>query len=389
MRHTWMLVVLVSLLGAAGCGADDVKVSTSAQLRAALGDATAGTRILLAPGEYEGGMWVRDIDGDPDRPIVIAGADPDDPPHIVGGANSFHLANVSYIELRDLTVSGCTSNGINIDDGGSFETPAHHITIANVSVDDVGPSGNRDGIKISGVDEFRIENCTITRWGDGGSAIDMVGCHKGVIEGCFFQGRDGTGGTGVQCKGGTTEIVVRKNLFEAAGGRAINIGGSTGLQFFRPKVDGYEAKDITVEGNVFVGGMAPLAFVGVDGALVRQNTIYIPDKWALRILQETREPGFVPSRNGVMEDNIIVFRSDQWSEGGCNIGSGTAPETFRFEGNVWYCVDRSERSRPALPSDEVDGVYGEDPMMVDPENGEYELQEGSPAEGKGHTAVGE
>jgi hypothetical protein len=43
---------------------------------------------------------------------------------------------------------------------------------------------------------------------------------------------------------------------------AINIGGSTGLQYFRPPLanlpaDGrYEAKDILVEGNTFLGAGA-------------------------------------------------------------------------------------------------------------------------------------
>src|SRR6185436_17236812 len=123
----------------------------------------------------------------------------------------------------------------------------------------------------------------------------------------------------------------------------------TGLQFFRPKPQGYEARAIRVEGNTFIGSDAPVAFVGVDGAVVRFNTIYRPHKWALRILQETHAPGFVPSRGGVFEDNVVVFRLEGWIEGGVNIGPGTAPATFRFARNAWYCEDRPERSRPSLP----------------------------------------
>jgi len=52
-----------------------------------------------------------------------------------------------------------------------------------------------------------------------------------------------------------------------------------------------------VEGNTFIGGGAPWR-LWADGAVVRFNTIYHPQRWALRILQETRAPGFVPSRNG-------------------------------------------------------------------------------------------
>lgn len=215
----------------------------------------------------------------------------------------------------------------------------------------------------------------------------MVGCHRGRIEGCTFRARKPDSSEGVQCKGGTRDIVIRANLFDSGGARGVNIGGSTGLQFFRPKVEGFEAKGITVEGNVFVGGQAPFAFVGVDGAVVRFNTVYLPGKWALRILQETVAPEFVPCRNGVFADNIIVFRSDQWAEGGCNIGPNTAPETFHFERDLWYCQDQPERSRPTLPTDEGDGVYGADPLFVDAARGDFHLQPNSPAAGHGHTAL--
>src|SRR5262249_8299152 len=155
----------------------------------------------------------------------------------------------------------------------------------------IGPKGNRDGIKLSGLEDFTVQDCVLERWGDGGSGVDMVGCHRGRIADCTF--RQG-GADAVQAKGGTAGIRVEHCRFEDYGERGINIGGSTGLEFFRPPLktfptDGrYEARDIRVEENLFVGGMAPVAFVGVDGAVVRRNTIYRPQRWALRILQETR-----------------------------------------------------------------------------------------------------
>jgi hypothetical protein len=364
-----------------------VRVSDTAALRAAISGAEPGTRIILAPGQYEGGMYFGDVRGTPDAPVTIAAADPADPPEIVGGGAAFHFADAAHLALQDLTLREATGNGLNIDDGGTYDTPAEGIVLRRLRVTDVGPQGNCDGIKLSGVSDFLVEDCVIERWGDGGSAIDMVGCHRGVIEGCTFRGRDGIGGTGPQMKGGSSDIVVRGSRFEDAGGRAVNIGGSTGLEFFRPSPQGYEAKDITVEGNVIVGSLASVAFVGVDGAVVRHNTIYLPAKWALRILQETRAPEFVPCRNGVFADNIVVFRSDGWSEGGCNIGPDTDPRSFRFERNVWYCLDEPGTGRPSLPSTEVEGVAGEDPLFVDAEAGDFSLQADSPARGKGHTGL--
>ncbi len=122
-----------------------------------------------------------------------------------------------------------------------------------------------------------------------------------------------------------------------------------------------EARDIRVEGNTFVGAMTPVAFVGVDGAVVRFNTIERPARWALRILQENKAPAFVACRNGEFTDNVILFDGTRSPEGNINIGAGTAPETFTFARNWWYCIDRPDRSRPKLPVPETDGVYGEPP----------------------------
>ncbi len=363
----------------------EVTVSDRDALIAAMRSATPGTTIFVAPGTYDGGMYIEGLRGAEGSPIIIAAADPEDPPTISGGTEAMHFSDPAWLELRDLTLTGATGNGLNIDDGGSYDTPAHHVTLRGLQVREVGPEGNRDGIKLSGLDDFLIAGCTVENWGDGGSAIDMVGCHRGTVQGCRFR-HDALASTGVQCKGGTAGITVRRNIFDEAAARGVNIGGSTGLQYFRPPPQGYEARDILVEGNLFIGGQAPVAFVGCDGSTVRFNTIYLPGKWALRILQETREPGFVPCRNGVFTDNIVVFRSAQWSEGGVNIGPATAPETFSFARNLWYCVDRPELG-PTLPTLEEDGLVGVNPMFVAPDEGDFSLQEGSPAEGRGHTAL--
>ena len=131
--------------------------------------------------------------------------------------------------------------------------------------------------------------------------------------------------------------------------------------------------------------MTPVAFVGVDGATVRHNTIYRPRRWGLRILQETRQPGFVPCRNGRFTDNLIAFRSDEMAVP-VNVGPGTAPETFTLARNAWYCLDAPERSRPRLPIAEADGVYGVDPRFRDAEGGDLRLRPDGPASRAGARA---
>ena len=357
-----------------------VRVQTSDELRKAVSEARPGTTILLAPGRYRGGLVFNDLKGAKGKPIVIAAEDSEDLPVIEGGNSCLHLTDPQYVELRQLVFTGARINGLNIDDGGTYATPAQHVVLSGLVVRDNGSRGNHDGIKLSGLDDFRIENCTVERWGKNGSGIDLVGCHRGVIDGSTFRDGDKVFGNAVQTKGGSSNITISRCRFENAGGRAINLGGSTGLAYFRPKAQGYEAKDITVEDCTFIGSMAPIAFVGVDGATVRHNTIYRPTRWVMRILQENQQPSFVPSRNGQFTSNIVVFRSDELNTA-ANIGAGTAPQTFQFENNFWYCIDRPEKSQRSihLPVAELDGRYGVAPDFVAADMGDLRVRKSSPA----------
>lgn len=357
-------LLLLFLLGARAA-APEIRAANSAELRAAAARAGPGTTILLAPGDYEGGVYLSGLRGAPGKPVVIAAADPARPPRFLGGGEGMHLSGIEHVELRSLRFEGARANGVNIDDGGKGGPPSRRFLLRDVEIRDVGARGNEDGIKLSGAELFRIEGCTVERWGGNGSAVDMVGCREGVVESCrFVHDGGGGGGSGVQMKGGTSEVTVRRCRFENAGSRALNVGGSTALAYFRPplgKPPHAEARAIVVEGNTIVGSDAAVAFVGVDGAIVRFNTILHPKRWAIRILQETTEPGFVPCRDGQFLRNRVVFRSEEWREGGVNVGGQTDPKSFRFAGNWWFCSDAPARSRPRLPSEEEDGVHGKDP----------------------------
>ena len=355
--------------------AGTVLVRSVAELQAAVKAAQPGARIEIAPGDYAGGLLFTDLRGGAEKPIVFAGADPAKPPRFTGGANGLHLVNPFHVELHDLHFTGATGNGVSIDDGARYNATPRGIVLRRLRIGDVGPRGNHDAIKLSGLTGFRVEDCTLENWGAGsGSGIDMVGCHQGIVRGNTLRHSadpQATGGSGIQAKGGSRGIAIRGNRFEHAGQRAVNLGGSTGLPYFRPPLEQWpgaercEAAALLVEGNTFTGSLAPVGFTGIDGATVRFNTIVDPARWALRILQETKEPGFVPSRRGKFTDNIIVFRSDAWAGGGVNIGGGTAPETFEFARNVWFCRDHPDRSKPTLPAPEQDGLYGTDPQLRD------------------------
>ncbi len=346
------------LFAATVAAARVVEVRDDASLAAALADARAGDEIRLAPGIYQGGIHVT-LAGEKDRPIIVASDDPKNRA-IIQGRSGLHVAGAKNIVLKDLIVKGSTGNGINIDDAGKMDHSAVGIRVENCDVMDTGPKGNLDGIKLSGLKDFEIVGCRVEGWG--GSAVDMVGCLDGVIRDSQFIGKDGFDqSSGIQMKGGTRNLTVKQNRFTNAGARALNVGGSTGLPFFRPLDAGYEAKDIVVEHNILRGSETPVAFVGVDGAIFRQNTIIKPDKWVMRILQESRDERFVKCRNVAFTGNLIVYSQTQVRTF-ANIGDDTRPETFTFSKNWWFCAD-GKTVKPALPVAETDSIYGQDPKL--------------------------
>jgi hypothetical protein len=343
-----------SLAFASPATAAEVIVRDATGLSAALKDVKPGTILKIAPGEYPGGHRVSGIEN-----LTVEALDPENPPLFSGGNTGFQFSRCPGLTLRNLRISGQSLNGLNLDDGGLRDQPVTGITLEKIEVSDIGPTGNHDGIKCSGLTGLTIRDCTISGWG--GQGIDFVGCHESLITGCRLVGRDGFSATaGIQLKGGTSGVTVEKCHFIQAGDRPINVGGSTGLEYFRPANAKHEAAGIIVRGNVFEGSQCATAFTGVDGAEFTDNTILFPEKWIFRILQETTEPGFPPCRNVVVAGSRIVFRRDQVKTE-LNIGSGTAPETFRFEKNRWFAEDRPAASQPKLPTEEIGGEYGIDP----------------------------
>src|SRR5687767_6554592 len=109
----WMAVVS-PLLTHAG----EVKVNNAAELRAAVADAKPGTRLMLAGGSYGAGFHFANLRGEEGRPIVIAAADPGQPPVFHEGNAGLHLSNPAYVELHHLVFTNLARNGLNIDDGG-------------------------------------------------------------------------------------------------------------------------------------------------------------------------------------------------------------------------------------------------------------------------------
>lgn len=369
-------------------GDDAADGSAGAPLRTlqrAVERATPGTRILLAAGTYVGSTYLSGVRG-----IAIVGEG-----EVIldagGAAEALHVSDPRELVLENITVQNARANGINIDDGGSYETPAEHVVIRRVTVRNVGEGGNHDCIKLSGVDRFFVLDSDISACNEG-DAIDMVGCHHGVIAGNTIHNTfDG----GIQAKGGSADIVIHGNRFIDVPGRSINAGGSTGLEYFRPIDAPYEAARLRVVANVFVrsgsDSGAPIAYVGCDACVFANNTVIDPRTWVARILQETTGERFVPSRDGLFVNNLVVVNVDQLRTF-VNIGPDTAPETFTFANNLWWALDRDAswsgpQINAVIPPD-TEAIIQQDPELVDLEGGDYHITASSPAAGGGRTIAG-
>jgi len=354
-------------------------------LDAAFADVGPGTAVRIRAGTYPGGAFASGLAGTAEAPIWIGGEPGGARPVISGGSVAFQLSGASYVVVHDLEISGQADNGLNIDDGEDYGS-THHLLFQGLSIHDIGSGGNQDCLKLSGIDDYFVLDNEF-RGCSGGSAIDHVGCHRGIVARNLFAE---LGGNGVQSKGGSQDIEITQNRFVNAGERAVNMGGSTGFEFFRPglSVSGVnvEARDIRVIANVFSGGISPIAFVGCVDCLAAANTIVNPEHWVVRILQETTstaEYAFLPASDGRFIDNIIYYSRADLSTT-VNIGPDTAPETFEFSNNLWYAVDSPGESEPTdLPVSEADGVYGEDPAFADAAGGDFHIDAQSPAAGAG------
>ena len=346
---------IITFLLAIQLSAREYKAANDTQLRALVGKLKAGDTVILSGVNYRAGITFSNISGTADKPVIIKGTDKT---VFAKGRSGIHLVNCRHFILENITVKDIAINGINIDDGGSQKNPPVGIILKNVKVFNVGPKGNFDGIKMSGLKNFTLINCTVSGWG--GSAVDMVGCHDGIVRECRFIGKDGfSQSTGIQMKGGSSGVKIIKCFFDNAGQRAINAGGSTGLEWFRPKGADYEAKDLDIAGNIFKGSMASIAWATSKNCSVHHNTFIKQDKWILRILQETKDPHFIKCQTGRFENNVVVF--DRKVRTFVNVGAGTKPETFIFKNNLWF--DSEGKRKPSLPTKESGGTYNQDPQL--------------------------
>lgn len=350
------LILLILLLPAILL-AEQLRVCTDCEystLSSAANDALPGDTIIII-GTLTKGDQVARLQGTPSNWIYIIG---ENNVTYRGGNTAIQFSDCEYLYISNITIEGQQSNGVNIDDAGTYDSPTHHIKIDNCTFRDMAGTDNNDLLKLSGFEDFEITNCTFLNGSPGGSGIDMVGCHNGLIANNYFENM---GSNCIQAKGGTRSIQITRNIFINGGYRAINIGGSTGLTYFRPQDSKTESQDMSVYSNIFVGGECAVGYVGTVNSHVYNNTIIGSRKWVFRILQETVDPErFLSCGDNSFYNNAVML--DDSLSLTVNIGDNTRPESFEFSNNLWYQIN-NKSWKHNLPVEEQNSILGTNPEL--------------------------
>jgi len=348
-----------------------------ATLGAAASVTKPGDTIQIHGGTYSGGDLISNLQGTTSAWITIRAAKGETVLYD-GNTQAFQLSEAAFIRIQGLEFQNQTANGVNIDDGGTLTIPTHDIVIENCVWLNIGGTGNNDLLKLSGVDNFTVQNCKFNN-GAGGAFVDMVGCHNGILQDNICQ-TVGPQGQSFQTKGGCKNITIQRNRFIDGGDRAVHIGGNTGTQYFRPQGANYEAMNIYVYSNTFVGANASIVFASAVYCEAVNNTIIRPVKYAVRILQDNNMTQ--PCANNTFRNNIVVFPNT--GSAAVNIGVGTDANSFVFSNNLWFNPDNSLWAGPTLPYTEPGQILNKDPQFSD---ALYHLQSTSPAISKGYAVL--
>ncbi len=162
-----LVLLFVSVIYATGAAARDL-TATPTNLRQQVAALQSGDNLLLQPGKYPGGIWLKGLYGRPDAPITIRGQGPQTVLLGREGTNTVDLSDCQWLVLRDLMFDGQGKEVDAIKAGKETARGCHHITIENNTIINHGADQQIVGISTkSPCSDWIIRGNTIIGAGTG------------------------------------------------------------------------------------------------------------------------------------------------------------------------------------------------------------------------------
>lgn len=274
-------------------------------IQAAVDKAGPGTAVMVKAGRYVENVEFQGVQGTSQKPVWLISADGSEKAVIKAassGRSTVYAHGEDNIVIEGFRIEG-GKNGIQFSQGGSnFKDLAQNLVIKGNTI--VG--ARADGVKISQADNVHIIDNKINGAGDQG--IDFVAVNDSVIARNEVSGITGSSGA-IFAKGGSTRVEITDNHVKSAKADGIVVGGWTEGAFFRPGTHGWEARDVTVTGNLVEGvGQRPLNVLGGQDITVTGNHFKANPGYATAVNVGPGSPYLSKrpvSKNVEIVDNII------------------------------------------------------------------------------------
>jgi hypothetical protein len=160
--------------------------ATPANVRQQVASLQPGDNLLLRPGKYPGGIWLKGLHGTKEAPITIRGKGAETVLAGTAGTNTLDLSDCQWLVIRDLTFDGQGKEVDAIKAGKETQRGCHHIAILNNTIVNHGANQQIVGISTkSPCSDWIIRGNTILGAGTGiylGNSDGNQPFVRGVIE---------------------------------------------------------------------------------------------------------------------------------------------------------------------------------------------------------------
>ncbi|HEV7370074.1 right-handed parallel beta-helix repeat-containing protein [Arenibaculum sp.] len=218
-------------------------------IQAAVDKAGPGTAVMVKAGRYVENVEFQGVQGTSQKPVWLISADGAEKAVIKAASNgrsTVYAHGEDNIVVEGFRIEG-GKNGIQFSQAGSgFKDLTQNLVVQGNTI----VNARADGVKISQGNNVHIIDNTIAGAGDQG--IDFVAVNGSVIARNVVSGITGSSGA-IFAKGGSTGIDIVDNHVKSSKADGIVVGGWTESAYFRPGTHGWEARDVSVIGNLVEG----------------------------------------------------------------------------------------------------------------------------------------